>query len=179
MSYTKRMQALYAGYERSGRPMPADLNDVADWLLKTGQWKPAPELARKKLVEDLGRALREEYFEDEDGNRVRAKHVATVKKGGAQFNLWGDMRTASHEHLSAAFAGRRNGVIGDLRQLKTDADWYNKHREGHPPVQIVLDFTQDIAEIEAAKAARRERAAKRRRARALSENGASEAAEAA
>ncbi len=179
MSYTKQLQRLYAAYERSGRPMPADLNDVAEWLLETGQWRPAPELARKKLVEDLGRALREEYFEDEDGNRVRAKHVATVKKGGAQFNLWGDMRTASHEHLSAAFAGRRNGVIGDLRQLKTDADWYNKHRAGHPPVQIVLDFTQDIAEIEAARAASREKAMKRRRRRDLSGNDESDAADAA
>lgn len=179
MSYTKQMQSLYAEYERSGRPMPADLNDVAEWALQTGLWKPAPELARRKLVEDLGRALREEYFEDEDGNRVRAKHVATIKRGGAQFNLWADMRTASHEHLAAAFAGRRNGVIGDLRQLKTDADWYNTHREGNPSIQIVLDFTQDIAEVEAAKAARREATMRRRARKADNGDGAAGAAEAA
>jgi hypothetical protein len=162
MAYSKQLQRFFREYELEGNPMPADLNDVAEWAMRTGRWQAPPELARKKLVEDLGRALREEYFEDDQGNRVRAKHPAVVRRGGAQYSLWQDARTATHEHMTSAFAVRRNGVVGDLKQLKTDADWYNRCRDGHPPVQVVLDFTQDIAEIEAVSAKRRELAAKRR-----------------
>ena len=162
MSYTKRLQDFFSEYEREGHPMPADLNDVAEWAMRTGRWQPAPELARRKLVEDLGRAMREDYFTDDEGNRVRAKHMAVVKRGSAQYHLWQDARTASHEHMVAGFAGRRNGVVGDLKQLKTDVDWYNGFRADRPPVQIVLDFTMDIAEIEAAKSKSRELAHKRR-----------------
>ncbi len=161
MSYSKRMQRLFREYEEQGNPMPADLNDVAEWALRTGKWAPAPELARRKLVEDLGRALREEYFTDEEGHRVRAKHPAVVKRGGSQYHLWQDARTASHTHMSAAFTGRRNGVIGDLMQLKRDVDWYNRFHEDRPSVQLVLNFENDIAELDAARA----KALSRKRAR--------------
>lgn len=176
MGYSKQLQRFFTEYEQAGHPMPADLNDVAEWAMRTGRWAPHPELARKKLVEDLSRALREEYFEDDQGNRVRSKHPAIVKKGGSQYSLWQDARTASHEHMTTAFAGRRNGVVGDLKQLKTDVDWYNRCREGHPPVQVVLDFTQDIAEIEAAKAKSRELSIKRRKPRSGGDDAAEQSA---
>lgn len=150
MGYNKHVRDLFREYEAAGNPMPADLNDVADWALRSGKWAPAPELARRKLVEDLGRALREEYFTDEEGNRIRAKHPAVVKRGGAQHHLWQDARTASHTHMTAAFAGRRNGVVGDLTQLKRDVDWYNRYHADRPNVQLILNFNDDIAEIEAA-----------------------------
>ncbi len=170
----QKLSQFFAEYEAEGHPMPAELADVADWAMETGRWKPPLELARRKLVEDIARALREEYFTDDEGNRVRAKHPASVRKGGAQFHLWQDARTATHAHMTAAFAGRRNGVVGDLKQLKTDVDWYNRFHAERPRVQLVLDFSDDIAELEAAEA--KARKMRRRTPPAPSTEGGTQAA---
>ena len=130
MSYAKKMRQYFREYEAEGNPMPADLNDVYEWARRTGRWTPPVELARRAFVEDMSRALREDYFTDDNGLRVRAMHPAVVKRDGAQYHLWHDARKANHEHMAAAFTGRRNGVVGDLKQLKTDVDWYNLNRPG-------------------------------------------------
>lgn len=161
MSCAKRMRQYFREYEAEGNPMPADLNDVYEWARSTGRWEPSIELARRAFVEDLGRALREDYFSDDAGNGVRAMHPAAIKNDGAQYHLWQDARTATHGHMTAAFAGRRNAVVGDLRQLKTDVDWYNRTFADRPNVQLVLNFEDDIAELEAAEARAREIARRR------------------
>jgi hypothetical protein len=162
MSYAKKMRQYFREYEAEGNPMPADLNDVYEWARRTGRWTPPVELARRAFVEDMSRALREDYFTDDNGLRVRAMHPAVVKRNGAQYHLWHDARKANHEHMAAAFTGRRNGVVGDLKQLKTDVDWYNRTFADRPNIQLVLNFEDDIAEIEAAEA--KARRSTRRRA---------------
>jgi hypothetical protein len=49
--------------------------------------------------------------------------------------------------MEKAFAQRREQVIGDLVQLKIDVDVYNDLNCGKKPeIQLVLDFTDDVAE---------------------------------
>ena len=49
--------------------------------------------------------------------------------------------------MERAFAQRRDQIIGDCLQLKTDVDVYNDLNRGKQPViQLVLDFTDDVAE---------------------------------
>jgi len=37
--------------------------------------------------------------------------------------------------------------VGDNVQLKTDVDVYNDMVKGkHPPIQLVMDYTEDVAE---------------------------------
>jgi hypothetical protein len=57
------------------------------------------------------------------------------------------MGFASHEHMEKAFAWRRERIVGDNVQLKTDVDVYNDMVKGkHPPIQLVMDYTEDVAE---------------------------------
>ncbi len=170
MSYAKQMRKFFREYEAEGNPMPADLNDVYEWARLTGRWEPSQEIARRAFVEDMSRALREDYFTDDAGNRVRAMHPAAVKKDGAQFHLWQDARTAAHGHMAAAFAGRRNGVVGDLKQLKVDVDWYNRTFADRPAIQLVLNFEDDIAELEAAEARAHETSQRHPRRKASDQN---------
>ena len=46
--------------------------------------------------------------------------------------------------------------MGDCRQLKTDVDSYNENRDPDEPVQLVLNFTEEVAEIEALEARQRQ-----------------------
>jgi hypothetical protein len=47
-------------------------------------------------------------------------------------------------------AGPHSGIVGD--QLKTDVDSYNDNQNKGEALQLVLDFTDDMAEYKALKA---------------------------
>jgi len=51
--------------------------------------------------------------------------------------------------MAIAFQQRRQQIVGDCRQLKTDVDSYNENRNDGVPINLVLDFTQDVEELEA------------------------------
>ena len=68
---------------------------------------------------------------------------------GEQGVLWDDIRTASHEHMKVAFQQSRQGIVGDCHRLKVDVDSYNDNRSPVEPIQLSLDFTYDVLEMEA------------------------------
>ena len=47
-----------------------------------------------------------------------------------------------------SFAQRRSQIVGDCLQLKTDADVYNDKRDPAQPIQVPLDFSLDVAELQ-------------------------------
>jgi hypothetical protein len=96
----------------------------------------------------LGRAMRAEHIIDPQGRSVRAKHAARVVLDGEQITVWDDIRTAAHEHMERSFRQRRQLILGECRQLKVDVDSYNENRMPDRPVQMILDFTLDLAEQE-------------------------------
>ncbi len=51
--------------------------------------------------------------------------------------------------MEKAFAQRREQIVGDNVGLKIDIDVYNEMIKGkYPPIQLVLDYTEDVAERE-------------------------------
>jgi hypothetical protein len=57
------------------------------------------------------------------------------------------MGFAPHEHMEKAFTQRREQIVGDNVQLKVDVDVYNDMNRGErPEIQLVLDYTDDVAE---------------------------------
>lgn len=153
MSYGAQMQRIVREYRRSGRPWPASSRTMAEWAIATERWKLPESAAVNRCAEDLSRAMREEYMTDSKGRRVRVKHPVTTRKNGEQTVLWDDIRTAPRAHMELAFAQRRNQIVGDCRQLKADVDSFNDARPSAEPIQIVFNFTNDLAELEAENAA--------------------------
>ena len=64
--------------------------------------------------------------------------------------LWDDMRTASRQHMQLSFQQRRQQIVGDCRQLQVDVESYNDLRADEKPIQMIFDFTIDLAELDAA-----------------------------
>jgi hypothetical protein len=54
--------------------------------------------------------------------------------------------------MEPSFQQRRQGIVGDCRQLKTDVESYNDNQNKGELIQLILDFTDDMAEYEALKA---------------------------
>lgn len=65
-------------------------------------------------------------------------------------SLWADMDNdkAPRDHFVKSFAQRRQQVVGDCYQLKTDVDVYNGKNAAQQPIQVPLDFTLDVEELQ-------------------------------
>lgn len=127
-----------------------DTHDLAAWAYNNGLHKPNIKTVIDAIASDIAQVFREEYRTDRLGRRYRAKHATTKKEGNKTLSLWGDMDdpNAPHEHFVRSFGQRRQQVVGDCFQLKTDVDVYNDSRAPAEPVQVVLDFTLDVEELQ-------------------------------
>ncbi|OXE35591.1 MAG: hypothetical protein CGW95_12940 [Phenylobacterium zucineum] len=151
-TYTKQMQQIVEDYRASGQPWPATARAMAQWAVHTRRWELPAAAVVSKCADDLATAMREEYYTDPKGRRVRLLHAAKRHAGGEQLTLWDDIRTADRLHMQLAFQQRRQSIVGDCRQLKVDADSYSDAHPEQAPIQPVFDFTMDLAELEAAAA---------------------------
>lgn len=151
-SYMEALQKLADEYFTASGQKTATTKEIAFWAIQNHRWDAPPDLILARCREDFARALREQYIADDDGNPVRAKHVARVKEGDEQFHLWADIRNAPKAHMELAFQQRREQIVGDCVQLKRDVDFYNSVNAGDE-IQLLLDFTDDVAEATAKQAA--------------------------
>jgi hypothetical protein len=127
-----------------------DPKELATWAYGKGLHKPNLRTIIDAIAADISQVFREEYRTTSDGRRYRAKHAATKKVGNKTESLWGDLDdpNAPHGHFVRSFGQRRQQIVGDCYQLKTDADVYNETRRPSQPIQIVLDFSVDVEELE-------------------------------
>lgn len=80
-------------------------------------------------------------------------HAARMLSGEKQQTFWDDIRGASRTHMQVSLQQRRDQIVGDCKQLKTDMDSYNDNVNVGEPIQMVFDFTRVLKEAEAAAAA--------------------------
>ena len=145
-NYNSQLQRLVQCFREEEGQGPLSLPDVAKWAIEKGQWQPkqSPEAI---LAGDLAKAMREEHITDPQGRTVRAKHAARSDQGVLW--VWDDIRTASSEFMRMALQQRRQQIVGDCKQLKNDADSFNENFNSGQPIQLSLDFAEDVAELEA------------------------------
>jgi hypothetical protein len=150
MTYVKQMQRIVDEYRLEGLPWPTSAKNIADWAISTARWELPAAAVRRRCADDIASAMREEYMTDRKGRRVRLLHPAPLETEGQTEMIWDDIRTAPRDHMLVSFQHRRRGIVGDCRQMKTDVDSYNDDHPDAEPIQIVFDFTMDLAELEAA-----------------------------
>lgn len=127
-----------------------DPHALAEWAYKNGLHKPNVKTIIDAIAADIAQVFREEYRVDRHGRRYRAKHATIQKRGSKTLSLWADLDdpNAPHTHFVKSFAQRRQQIVGDCVQLKTDVDVYNEKRIPIKPIQVPLDFTLDVAELQ-------------------------------
>lgn len=127
-----------------------DPHAVAEWCYRHGLYKPDVRTVIDAIATDIAQVFREEYRVDAQGRRYRAKHAALERRGNKSLSLWADLDdpNAPHSHFVKSFAQRRQQIVGDCVQLKTDVDVYNDKRCPAEPIQIPLDFTLDVIELQ-------------------------------
>lgn len=150
MSYGEQLRTIIREYEQEVTSEPTSLDEIAQWAIGKGKWAPRPRDIVKMCRDDLADAAREDVFTDDKGREVRLRHSLRVSEGGTQFTLWGNMNLSPESFLSKSFAQRRRQVGRDCFKLKQDVDHFNEKREPTEPYNLVLDFSEDVEEMEAA-----------------------------
>lgn len=148
-TFKEQMQQVFEDYIDEVGHEPVSLDVVAEWAIINGRFHPAPKSVVKLCREALAESLRQEKRLDEKGRWYRAKHPVRESVGGAQLTLWADIDTAPRVHMEKSFAQRRRSIADDCFQVKQDVDHYNDNRGKERPIQMVLDFSEDVAEREA------------------------------
>jgi hypothetical protein len=146
---TKQLQKIVRQYMEANQPWPTTTQEIARWAIHNKLWQPKQSAAINQCADQLARAMREEHITDPQGRVVRAKHMAKINRAGEQVALWEDIRTAPRRHMEIAFQQRRQQVVGDCKQLKTDMDSYNENHNPGKAIQLSFNFTNDIEEWEA------------------------------
>ncbi len=149
MSKAAEYQRIWHRYNEESGGTPTTPREIVEWGVSRGLLTLPVVDARAQLADEMARAMREEYRTDPvTGRRYRANHAVRVMSDGIQFALWADMALAPRDHMEKAFAQRRQQIVGDCIQLKADVDVYNDSHKDAAPIQLVLDFTDDVAEYQ-------------------------------
>ena len=143
-SYIERYQAEVGG---DGF---VDAHAVAAWAYRNGLHKPSIRTVVDAIAADIAQLFREDYRTDPNGQRYRAMHAVRSKRGDKTMSLWADMDDdrAPRDHFVKSFSQRRQQIVGDCYQLKTDVDVYNAKNSAQEPIQMPLDFTYDVEELQ-------------------------------
>lgn len=148
-SMTERMQKAWHKYDSNHDHKPTTMRQAAEWAVADGLLELPEVDPYDVLAEKMSDAVRAETRTDPLGRRYRVNHAVRVTKSGVQYTFWGVIGFTPVGHMHKSLGQRRNQVIDDLFKLKTDTDVFNDWVEDkHKQFNLVLDFTDDIAERE-------------------------------
>ena len=145
-TYNEQMQKIWHQYNAEHDGKPETPRVVVEWAMERGLLEPPKLDPVQVLAGEMARALREEYATDATGRRYRVNHAVRITKNGVQLALWAELTSAPRAYMHKAFAQRRKQIVGDCVQLKIDVDVYNDNHQDQLPIQMVFDFTDDVAE---------------------------------
>ena len=147
----ERYQKVWKQYQLEHGHCEATSKEVAEWAVEKEYLIAQRINPIDDLASQLSQAMRAEYKTDSRGRRYRANHARRALRNGEQTTIWATMEHASHEHMEVAYTQRRQQIVSDCLQLKTDVDVYNDHipEKGNPEIPLDLDFTEDVAAREA------------------------------
>jgi hypothetical protein len=150
MNFIARVQRTVRQYREAQQPWPATSKEIAAWAIAQKLMQPHPMAFLNQCANQIADALREEYFIDPQGRSVRAKHVAKAVRNGQTLPLWQDIRSGDRAHIEIALKQRRQQIVGDCKQLKSDADSFNQNYNLGKQIEMVFDFRRDLEESEGA-----------------------------
>jgi hypothetical protein len=153
MNFTAQVQKIVKHYQEARQPWPATSREIAGWAIANKLMQPHPMAFLNQCANQIADAMREEYFIDPQGRSVRAKHVAKVLRNGETLPLWQDIRSGDRTHIEIALKQRRQQIVGDCKQLKSDVDSFNQNYNPGKQIEMVFDFRRDLEESGSIKAA--------------------------
>lgn len=145
MTKDQTMQVFMRYYKDQTGEKELDMHKVAEFAERQGWKMPKPATPLELLAKEFSKAARVEVRKDDaSGRPYRANHAYPTKHGETTLWLWVDIDEAPRKTIVKCLVQRREQMIGDGLQLTLDADHWNTIHPEEEPIQIPLDFTDDI-----------------------------------
>lgn len=150
-TYKEQIRKIWKQYREEVSTEPVDLKEVASWAIRKKLWAPRPVDLSASLANDLADSLREETRTDKAGRRYRA-NIPVRKKGpnGLPLFVWADIDDAPRPHVEKSLQQERRSIASDCYALIMKRDHYNEAHPDEEPIQIIIDFTDDVDEMKIA-----------------------------
>jgi uncharacterized protein (DUF4415 family) len=144
----EELQALIQLYKKETDRKEVDMDEVAEWAINRGVVAPRPKSPKELLAAQFSQAAREEHKRDPStGWSYRVNHALRKSKNdGTQYTLWVDIHEATRPQMHLSLTNRRQQMIGDGTQLKIDEKIWNARNPSEDPLQMIMDFTDDVEE---------------------------------
>lgn len=148
MTKNEQLQRLIQLYKTETGNKTVDMELVANWAIGRNVSLPKPKTAKELFVAQLSDAARAEYRQDtKTGLSYRANHALRASnKDGRQYTLWVDIEDATRPQMLLSLSNRRQQMVGDAVHLKIDEMIWNSKNPNEQPIQLVMDFTEDVEE---------------------------------
>lgn len=145
MTKAQQMQSIIKKYREETGKDSVSMHDVATYAVQMGWPLPKPKTALERLAEQFSGAAREEVRKDEvTGRPYRANLAVTTWQGKEQLTLWTDIDNAPRKIAHKSFQQRREQMVGDGVQLTFDVMHWNRVNSQEEPINMPMDFTDDV-----------------------------------
>lgn len=141
----QEMQRLIRHYKDVTGKTDINMHEVAQFAVEKGWPLPRPIAAIDRLAKEFSQAAREEVrYDEKNGKPYRANHAITTIQGSVQLTLWVDIDEAPRHKMLKSLVQRREQMVGDGLQLTLDAMHWNSIHPSEDPINLPLDFTDDV-----------------------------------
>ena len=150
-NYNEQLRGIWKLYRKEVSTDPVDLKTVAAWAIGKGLWAPRPVDLSTSLANDLAQTLHKEKRVDKAGREFRANIPVRQKaKTGETLWEWADIDDAPRVHVVKSVQQERRSIASDCYALVMKVDHYNAAHTDEEPIQIVMDFEEDVEEMKIA-----------------------------
>ena len=146
MTKIQEMQRLIRLYKEEMGQAEVDMHEVASYATRMGWPLPTPVDPLDRLAQQFSQAAREETkYDQQTGRPYRVNHAVPRSQWGRQLSyLWIDIDEAPRGQMITSLIGRREQMVDDALQLALDAEHWNNVNPDQEPIQLPLDFTDDV-----------------------------------
>lgn len=140
----QEMQRVIKLYKSETGETEVDMRKVAEYARDKGWPLPRPSDPLDLLAAQFAQAAREEMKIDEVTQQPYRVNHAIPTTPGSQISLWIDIDEAPRGPMQTSLQLRREQMVGDGYQLTLDAEHWNRIHPKEEPIQIELDFRDDV-----------------------------------
>ena len=150
-NYKEQLRGIWKQYRQTVSTDPIDLQTVAAWAISERLWLPRPVDLSRSLANDLAQALREEKRVDKSGREYRANiPVRQRSRDGVTLFQWADIDDAPRAHVEKSVQQERRSIVSDCYALLMKVEHYNETHSDEEPIQLILNFEDDVEELKIA-----------------------------
>jgi hypothetical protein len=145
MATQKEQMQHFARYYREQVGHAVTMQEVATAAIKAGWKAPVPKDPVEILAKEFAKAERDEIRYDKvTGEPYRANIAYTQMQGDQQLTFWDDIDRVNRKIMLKNYIYRREQMVGDGLQLTYDVKHWNRIHPDEEPIQLELDFTDDV-----------------------------------